>query len=293
MKLHANAALSLTQRRRMVSRVLEQGWTITAAAAAADDQRQNLCGSGWLATGLPERAVCWIAAARHRRGRSDRRAADRSDRARCAGCRFTGAGDRRAARACRSRRCRGSSTQDRDGPTRPARARAGRALRTRTAGRADPPRRQKARTHPGRRRAPDDRPPPLQPATARCRRRATLHGRLRLRAHRPSTTARAWPTPRSYPTRSASTASGFLRRAITFYRRHGITVERVIDRQRPGLAAPRSTPLACRALGVRHLRTRPRRPQTNGKAERFIRTMLAGWAYGALYGTNRRTHRSP
>ena len=41
--------------------------------------------------------------------------------------------------------------------------------------------------------------------------------------------------------------------------------------------------IACRALGIRHLRTRPRRPQTNGKAERFIRTMLGGWAYGAIY----------
>jgi transposase InsO family protein len=41
--------------------------------------------------------------------------------------------------------------------------------------------------------------------------------------------------------------------------------------------------LACRALGIRHLRTRPRRPQTNGKAERFIRTLLGGWAYGAIY----------
>jgi transposase InsO family protein len=41
--------------------------------------------------------------------------------------------------------------------------------------------------------------------------------------------------------------------------------------------------VACRAVGIRHLRTRPYRPQTNGKAERFIRTMLAGWAYGAIY----------
>ena len=41
--------------------------------------------------------------------------------------------------------------------------------------------------------------------------------------------------------------------------------------------------LACRALGIRHLRTRAYRPQTNGKAERFIRTMLGGWAYGAIY----------
>ena len=44
--------------------------------------------------------------------------------------------------------------------------------------------------------------------------------------------------------------------------------------------------LACRTLGLRHLRTRPYRPRTNGKAERFIRTLLGGWAYGAIYGTS-------
>ena len=41
--------------------------------------------------------------------------------------------------------------------------------------------------------------------------------------------------------------------------------------------------IACRALRIRHIRTRPYRPQTNGKAERFIRTLLGGWAYGAIY----------
>jgi len=41
--------------------------------------------------------------------------------------------------------------------------------------------------------------------------------------------------------------------------------------------------IACRALGIRHLRTCAYRPQTNGKAERFIRTLLGGWAYGAIY----------
>jgi transposase InsO family protein len=41
--------------------------------------------------------------------------------------------------------------------------------------------------------------------------------------------------------------------------------------------------IACRALGIRHLRTRPYRPQTNGKAERFIRTLLGDWAYRAIY----------
>jgi len=87
----------------------------------------------------------------------------------------------------------------------------------------------------------------------------------------------------------AATAAGFLRRAVAFYRRHGITVERVLTDNgscyRGALHA-----LACRTLGIRHLRTRPYRPQTNGKAERFIRTMLAGWAYGAIYGSsNERT----
>ena len=82
------------------------------------------------------------------------------------------------------------------------------------------------------------------------------------------------------------TAVGFLRRAIAFYRRHGITVERVMT---DNGTAYRSTihALACRQLHIRHLRTRPYRPRTNGKAERFIRTLLGGWAYGALYGTSR------
>jgi transposase InsO family protein len=83
----------------------------------------------------------------------------------------------------------------------------------------------------------------------------------------------------------ATTAVAFLRRAVAYYARHGITVERVItDNGSPYVSAVHA--IACRALGVRHLRTRPYRPQTNGKAERFIRTMLAGWAYGAIYGTN-------
>jgi transposase InsO family protein/transposase-like protein len=84
----------------------------------------------------------------------------------------------------------------------------------------------------------------------------------------------------------ATTAIAFLKRALAFYRRHGITVERVMT---DNGAAYRSTihAFACRALGLRHLRTRPYRPRTNGKAERFIRTLLGGWAYGALYATSR------
>ncbi len=80
----------------------------------------------------------------------------------------------------------------------------------------------------------------------------------------------------------ATTAIGFLRRAIAFYERHGMQVQELLtDNGSPYRSAVHA--IACRALGIRHLRTRPYRPQTNGKAERFIRTMLGGWAYGAIY----------
>ena len=83
----------------------------------------------------------------------------------------------------------------------------------------------------------------------------------------------------------ATTAIGFLQRAIAFYRRHGIEVERVLTDNGSCYRAALHA-LACRRLGLRHLRTRPYRPQTNGKAERFIRTLLHGWAYGAIYGSS-------
>jgi transposase InsO family protein len=83
----------------------------------------------------------------------------------------------------------------------------------------------------------------------------------------------------------AITVVGFLRRAIASYRRHGITVQRVMTDNGAGYRSALHA-LACRALGVRHLRTRPYRPRTNGKAERFIRTMLGGWAYGAIYASS-------
>ena len=84
----------------------------------------------------------------------------------------------------------------------------------------------------------------------------------------------------------ATTAIGFLRHALAFYAAHGIHVERLMTDNGPAYVSLAHT-LACRALGLRHIRTRPYRPRTNGKAERFIRTLLGGWAYGAIYASSR------
>jgi transposase InsO family protein len=87
------------------------------------------------------------------------------------------------------------------------------------------------------------------------------------------------------PDETATTAVAFLRRAVRFYRRYGIRVEQLITDNGSAYVSIAHA-IACRRLKIRHLRTRPYRPQTNGKAERFIRTLLAGWAYGAVYGSS-------
>jgi transposase InsO family protein len=83
----------------------------------------------------------------------------------------------------------------------------------------------------------------------------------------------------------ATTATAFLRRAVAHFRAYGVRVERLMT---DNGSAYRSLlhALACKALGLKHLRTRPYRPRTNGKAERFIRTLLGGWAYGAIYSNS-------
>lgn len=84
------------------------------------------------------------------------------------------------------------------------------------------------------------------------------------------------------PNERAVTSVGFLRRAIAFFAAHGITVQRVMTDN----GAPYKSQLWaawCADHGLRHLRTRPYRPRTNGKAERFIQTMLREWAYAATY----------
>jgi transposase InsO family protein len=84
------------------------------------------------------------------------------------------------------------------------------------------------------------------------------------------------------PDERPETSVGFLRRALGFFSAHGVTVERLMtDNGNPYRSRLHAS--ACRELGIRHLRTEAYRPRTNGKAERFIRTLLAGWAYRHAY----------
>ena len=73
-----------------------------------------------------------------------------------------------------------------------------------------------------------------------------------------------------------------MRSALAFFAARGVRVERLLTDNGAAFIA-HSYARACQALGLRHTRTRPRRPRTNGKAERFIQTMLNEWAYARLY----------
>jgi len=82
-----------------------------------------------------------------------------------------------------------------------------------------------------------------------------------------------------------ATAAAFLRRAAAWFKGMGITVERVLS-DNGACYRSRAHAAACSELEMRHLFTRPYRPQTNGKAERFIQTLTNRWAYGAIYGSS-------
>jgi len=83
----------------------------------------------------------------------------------------------------------------------------------------------------------------------------------------------------------SETAIGFLRRAVAWFASMGVQVERVMTDNGPCYRS-HAHAAACKELGLRHLFTRPYRPRTNGKAERFIQTLQNKWAYGAVYQTS-------
>jgi len=80
-------------------------------------------------------------------------------------------------------------------------------------------------------------------------------------------------------------ATGFLRRGLAYLDSLGVRAERVMtDNGNPYRSKLHAA--CCRELGLKHLRTKAYRPQTNGKAERFIQTLTNSWGYGAVYGSS-------
>jgi transposase InsO family protein len=83
----------------------------------------------------------------------------------------------------------------------------------------------------------------------------------------------------------ASTCVAFLRRAIGYFAAHGVTVERVMTDNGTGYRS-HAHRAAIAELKIKHLRTQPYRPRTNGKAERFIQTLQREWAYAIAYDSS-------
>ena len=280
MKLHRNAALSWSGRRLLARRVVEQGWTLSAAAEAAGVSVR--CARKWVGRYRLE-------GERGLRDRSSapRRVANRTPADRVAAIvalrqlRMTAAEIAETLAMPLStvsavlKPQRGRSA----GPDRP---RAGDPLRAVASRRTRPHRRQEARSLPGR--GQTSRLPTggaRQTAPPRRQRARPRHQRLGVRPHRGRRLQppRLRRSPRQRTGRDRGRLSAPSARLLRPPRDHG-RADPHRQRQRLHLDAHA---LACRALGLRHLRTRPRRPQTNGKAERFIRTMLNGWAYAAIY----------
>lgn len=282
MKLHANAALSLNQRRRLAGRVEEQGWSPTEAAATHE-------------VSLPT-ARKW--AARYRREGE----AGLLDRSSAAGCVWNRTPDDRIAAICALRRLRFSGAEIAELLAMPETTVSGILTRVGLGrlGRLGLERaRRYERSRPGEllhidvkklgrivggaghRIAGKPRSNPTKTDRAGRRRRRVGWEFVHVCVDDATRMAHA----EVLGDERAGTAVGFLRRAVAFYRRHGVRVEAVMtDNGSAYVSAVHA--IACRAMGLKHLRTRPRRPQTNGKAERLIRTMLGGWAYGAIYQTS-------
>jgi transposase InsO family protein len=89
----------------------------------------------------------------------------------------------------------------------------------------------------------------------------------------------------------AATTVGFLRRAVHWFARRGVRIERVMTDNGAAYVSHRFRD-ACHRHHARHVRTRPYRPQTNGKAERFIQTLLREWAYARPYSSSWRRTRA-
>lgn len=87
------------------------------------------------------------------------------------------------------------------------------------------------------------------------------------------------------------TCTEFLLNAVKFFRKHGVEIQRVMTDNGNGYRSKRFNQ-TCHELGIRHIYTKPYRPQTNGKAERFIQTLKRRWAYARCYRNSTRRTRA-
>jgi transposase InsO family protein len=87
------------------------------------------------------------------------------------------------------------------------------------------------------------------------------------------------------PNETAKTCVAFLERAIAWFASRGVIVQRIMTDNGSGYRSKLHARFV-KHLGIKHIFTRPYRPRTNGKAERFIQTMLREWAYAAVYRTS-------
>ena len=89
-----------------------------------------------------------------------------------------------------------------------------------------------------------------------------------------------------HPDERGATCAGFLQRAGAWFAEHGVTIERVMTDNAFAYRRSHAFQAALADLAARHTRTRPYRPQTNGKAERFNKTLTCEWAYARVYDSN-------
>jgi len=97
-----------------------------------------------------------------------------------------------------------------------------------------------------------------------------------------STTPLASPYAEIKKSERKASAIAFLKAAVIYYAKLGISIQRVMT-DNGSCYKSRAFGRACKRLGLKHIRTRPYTPKTNGKAERFIQTALREWAYAKAY----------
>ena len=90
----------------------------------------------------------------------------------------------------------------------------------------------------------------------------------------------------------AATVTGFLERALAFFAGHGVRPRRLMSDNAWSYTRNRSLRELLARHGIRHLTTKPHRPRTNGKVERFIQTLQREWAYGLVYASSEHRRRA-